>query len=199
MLGSITPLGERGRKQRWAATVSWFLLGSVAGGATAGAILGGAGSLALRARVLSTPVRLAALAVLLGAGAFLDSGLVRIALPTNRRQVNEDWLSRYRGWVYGGAFGLQLGLGVVTVVSTSAVYSTFLAAFLSGGLLSGALIGATFGLLRATPQLVTARVKRPDDLVRMDRTLRAWDRPARRWAVALEVAVAASALMVAMT
>src|SRR3989442_16000596 len=101
MLGSITPLGERGRKQRWAATVSWFLLGSVAGGATAGAILGGAGSLALRARVLSTPVRLAALAVLPRPGAFLDSGLLRIALPTNPRHANEDWLARYPGGVCG--------------------------------------------------------------------------------------------------
>src|SRR2546430_14665850 len=94
MLGSITPLGERGRKQRWAATVSWFLLGSVAGGATAGAILGGAGSLALRGRVLSTPVRLAAPAVLVGAGAFLRSRRGRIALPTDRRPGEEEWLCR---------------------------------------------------------------------------------------------------------
>ena len=37
-------------------------------------------------------------------------------VPGPRRQVDERWLDRYRGWVYGVGYGSQLGLGIVTVV-----------------------------------------------------------------------------------
>ena len=30
-------------------------------------------------------------------------------LPSHTRQVNEAWLDEYRGWVYGGGFGWQIG------------------------------------------------------------------------------------------
>ena len=103
----------------------------------------------------------------------------------------EDWLARYRGWVYGGAFGVQLGLGVVTVVNLSAVYTALGAELLAGSAAAGALIGGTFGLLRALPLVGTARVRAPDDLRDVDARLRAWDAPARRLAVAAEAAVAA--------
>ena len=33
-----------------------------------------------------------------------------------------SWLGRYRSWVYGLGFGVQLGAGVTTVVVSSAVY-----------------------------------------------------------------------------
>ena len=36
------------------------------------------------------------------------------ALPSVQRQVNEDWLVEFRGWVYGFGFGAQLGAGVAT-------------------------------------------------------------------------------------
>ena len=40
MLSTITPLAEKGRGHRWWATATWYLVGSVAGGATLGAALG---------------------------------------------------------------------------------------------------------------------------------------------------------------
>ena len=58
-------------------------------------------------------------------GVALDLGWAGLRLPTVRRQVNEDWLHRYRGGVYGFGFGFQLGLGVATIVTTAAVYLTF--------------------------------------------------------------------------
>src|SRR4249919_1505358 len=71
------------------------------------------------------------------------------AIPSWHRQVNEDWLTQYRGWVYGLGFGVQLGLGVVTIVTTAAVYLTWVAAFVSGSAAIGAAVGAAFGLARA--------------------------------------------------
>jgi len=127
-------------------------------------------------------------------GVALDAGLVGSRLPSLRRQVNEDWLRRYRGWVYATGFGVQLGLGVVTIVSISSVYLAFIAALLSGSAATGALIGGSFGLLRATPLLATARVHVPRQVAAVDRALRRWDRPIRRVALVTEAGLAALAL-----
>jgi hypothetical protein len=187
MLSSITPLGERGRNQRWGITTTAFVLGAVAGGGAVGGMLGWLGGAILRGA--PGPARLLALAVLSMAGLALDLRSRRLRLPTTRRQVNEDWLLRYRGWVYGAAFGLQLGMGVVTVVTTSTVYLALAAAFLTGRPAAGGLVGGAFGLARALPALLTARVRRPGELVEFHRRLRAWDRPAWRATLGVEAAL----------
>ena len=110
MLTSITPLGERGRGQRYAVTMTAYVVGCLLGGATTGLLLGSLGAL-----LPALPVLLLAGTVCLAA-ALADLRGVRIG----RRQVDEDWLTRYRGWVYGAGFGYQLGLGVVTVVTSAA-------------------------------------------------------------------------------
>src|SRR4051794_15389597 len=135
MLGSITPLGERGRGSRWWLTATAYTIGSVAGGAALGGVFGLAG--------WALPVRLGPVAVLivvalLGlAGAAVDAGIGGLRIPTIRRQVDEDWLHRYRGWVYGIGFGFQLGLGVLTIVTTAAVYAVFALALLAGSWVVG--------------------------------------------------------------
>jgi hypothetical protein len=104
MLASINPLGERARKTRWGRTVTWYLAGSTAGGLTIGAI---AGLLGAALRLASpSPTLLGVLAV--GAclvGLVLDLGVLGVRRPTVHRQVNQGWLDRYRGWLYGGGFG----------------------------------------------------------------------------------------------
>jgi hypothetical protein len=196
MLGSITPLGERGRNQRWPVTMAWFAVASLTGGAVAGGLFGAAGEGLLGRSSLAPSARISMLGVLLVIGALVDAGVGGARLPTGRRQVNEDWLRRYRGWVYGGAFGFQLGTGLSTVISSSAVYVTFAAAFLSGGVLPGAVVGGAFGLLRAMPPLATAGIRHPDVLARLGRRLRRWDPLTRRAAVGIEIALALSAMAV---
>jgi hypothetical protein len=117
--------------------------------------------------------------------------------PGPRRQVNEDWLHRYRGWVYGAGFGLQLGLGVTTIVSTAAVYATGAAAFLAGSAAAGGVVGAAFGLARAATLLPAAGVDEPRALTTLDRRLERWERPARLAALAAEAALIALAVAVA--
>jgi hypothetical protein len=95
--------------------------------------------------------------------------------------------------VYGVGFGFQLGLGVVTVVTTSAVYLVFAAAALSGSPAAGALIGATFGVVRWLSVLPGRWVRRSADLVRMDGRLRRWEPAARH--VTLGGQVAAGVLL----
>lgn len=192
MLGSITPLGERGRGQRWGVTFLTFAVASVISAGGLGALLGKAGAMAGGAAGLRS--RLLALGAAVAVGAALDARVLGLGLPTVRRQVNEDWLRRYRGWVYGVGFGFQLGLGFTTIVSLSAVYLAFGAALLSESAFWGALIGVTFGFLRALPVAATHRVAATGDLGRVDAVLRRWDATSRRLAIAAEVALGAIAL-----
>jgi hypothetical protein len=196
MLGSINPLGERGRHSRWGVTVLAFMVGSVAAGSAVGAALGTAGTLAIGA--VSPAVRAAMLGVAVLAGAAWDVGSARrgprMHLPSPRRQVNEDWLNTYRGWVYGVAFGFQLGLGVATIVTTSAVYSTLAGAALTASWWGGLVVGATFGMARAAPVLAGAGIRHPRDLLVLDDRLRRWEPPSRVAAVVLQAGVAAAAL-----
>jgi len=142
MLGSITPLGERGRGSRWGVTVTAYLFGSVAGGAAFGAALGWIGS----PLDLSPNARLALLGVAIVIGIAFDLGVGGLRLPSTHRQVDEAWRASYRGWVWGLTFGAQLALGVITVVTTALVYVTWLGAGLAGSLGAGALVGSAFGL-----------------------------------------------------
>jgi len=151
MLTSISPLGERARGNRWSVTVGAYLLGSLLGGAAVGGLLGAVGQLLLR------PLPLVAALVCLAAAVADLAGL----LPHGRRQVDDTWLTRYRGWVYGFGFGSQLGVGVVTIVTSAATYAVLALCLLSGSATAGLAIGATFGLARALPILVLRRATTP--------------------------------------
>ncbi len=193
MLGSINPLGERGRRSRWALTVAAYLLGSLAGGTGVGAALGAIGSVTVSH--LGVGVRTVALAATVAVGVAWEAGfLTSRPLPGPRRQVDEDWLVRYRGWVYGVSFGFQLGLGVATIVTTASVYAALAAALLTGSVVGGAVVGAVFGLARALPVLGGRRIRRAGDLLSLDAALRRWDGPARAAGLVLQLAVAAAAI-----
>jgi hypothetical protein len=117
-----------------------------------------------------------------------DTGV--IPLPSSHRQVNEDWLGRYRGWVYGSGFGLQLGAGVATIVTSATVYLTLVAEFLVGSALVGALIGATFGIARAAPLAVRGRARSHQQLIISHSRLLALAPAGRRMALALTAGAA---------
>lgn len=155
MLTSITPLGERGRANRWTVTAAAYLVASTLTGALVGVLLGGAGSLTAPRGVVAL-VALGIAAVLAGA---LDATGVR--LPSWRRQVDENWLRAYRGWVYGAGYGAQLGVGVVTIVTSATVWLVLLTEWLAASPTAGVLIGAAFGLARGLPLLLVRSVDSP--------------------------------------
>jgi sulfite exporter TauE/SafE len=171
MLASIHPLGERARHNRFWITATTYIAGSVAGGALAGGIAGAVGA-ALWATAAPSPQVVGWLAVFVClSAALLDASGRR--LPGVRRQVDDDWMRRYRGWVYGAGFGFQLGLGVVTIVTTAAVYATFAMAALTGAVTTAAMVGAGFGGARAATLLASSRVSDPGGLRLLHRRLAA--------------------------
>jgi len=191
MLGSITPLGERGRGSQWGITVSAYIIGSAAGGAALGWAFGWAGS----PLDLPADLRLAILGVAIAAAIAFDLHLGGLRLPSTHRQVDETWRASYRGWVWGLTFGAQLAVGVITVVTTAMVYVTWLAALLTGSAAAGALVGLAFGLARGLPIVSVARVRTSGQLLGVDRTLQRLAAPARRVSVAAGVSIAGLALL----
>jgi len=161
MLTSITPLGERGRGNRWAVTTTAYAAGCLLGGSVTGLVLGAVGAV-----LPSLPVLvLAGAACLLAAAADLAATLGRVRLPGGHRQVDRAWLDRYRGWVYGAGFGVQLGLGVVTVVTSAATYAVLVLAVLTQSALGGLLVGGVFGLARAVPAVLLGRSQAHADIL----------------------------------
>lgn len=191
MLTSITPLGERGRGNRWWLTVSAYTLGSLGAGAAFGALLGGIGSLL----PLGLPSALALVALAAAAGLLADLGVAGLHRPSIHRQVDDAWRDTYRGWVWGLGYGVQLGLGVVTIVTSSTVYLTWVCALATASPVGGALVGATFGLARALPVLATRPVRDPARLRSLMRRTAELARPVDRSAIAVQGVVGAVALL----
>lgn len=177
-MASINPLGERARGNRWWRTAVAYATGCLLGGWALGAAAGGAGWLAGAALPQWDAAGAAGVVA-------LAAGVVELAgwrLPTLRRQVDDAWLARYRGWVYGSGFGLQLGAGVATTVTTAAVYATAVLAAVLGatGRLGWALAtGVVFGLARATPVLAAVRLADADSVRQRGAAMAAAATPSR--------------------
>ena len=167
----IHPLGERSRGNVWAVTISAFTIASMGAGATLAAFTGWLGSFAS----IEPQITLAAVAALGVVAGALDLSPLKPWTP--RRQVNENWIGRYRGWVYGGAFGIQLGLGFAVFVMSWGYYAMLIAAFLIGSPAAGAVIGATFGLFRGLLLLMGRRIDTPERLQTFHRRMSELKRP----------------------
>jgi hypothetical protein len=183
MLSSIHPLGERARHNRWGVTVSAFVVGAVLTGTAGGALLGWFGSL-LPDGDWRWPT---ALVVVVAAGV---ADLVRITPPGPHRQVNENWIGTYRGWVYGAGFGAQLGSGFSTYVVTWGVWATALLAVLTATPTGGAVVGAAFGLGRSVFPLAAGWIDRPSRLTEFSRRMAALAAPVARGTAVALIAVA---------
>ena len=193
MLSSIHPLGERARNNTWGVTAGAFVVGAVAGGIALGALSGGVGWLLHVVVPWSLQTALIVAVVVVAVAVVGDVMGWAQTLPWPRRQVNEDWLATYRGWVYGSGFGFQLGAGLFTYVATLGVFVTIIVALLSGSVVHGAIIGAAFGLFRGLPVLTTARIHDSQSLRTYHQGLARWSQPARIVTLAAQFTVLAGA------
>jgi MFS family permease len=188
MLSTITPIAERGRSNRYASTAAWFILGAVLGGATlaVGAALLAAAVAALE---LSDHVAVGAVAALAALTMASDLQLGGLRLPSHTRQVNETWLDQFRSWVYGGGFGWQIGVGLATYVTTSAVYLMLAVAALTASPLAAFAIVTGFGLVRGLAVLLGRGLTTPARLMALHRRLDELLPTAQRAVVLVQAAV----------
>lgn len=193
MLGSISPVGERARNQRWWLTATAFTLASVVAGGALGLVLGAAGG--LLAGGTAATLRLGLLAIVVVTAAVADAGLLGLRVPSWHRQVDERWLTSYRGWVYGAGFGAQLGVGLATIVPSGATYAALAAAFLSAGWRPGLTVGVVFGAVRSLPVLLAAGLTTADRLYAVMRRVSAAEPRVHRVTIAGQTAVVAALLL----
>lgn len=184
MLSSITPVGENARRQRWWITASAYVVGSALGGTLVGGAVGAVGGLVLAP--VPVAARLVAVALLALVGLAYDLGRMGHRLPSWRRQVDERWLTSYRGWVYGLGYGVQLGAGVATIVASALTYVVLALAAATATPAGGAAIGLVFGLTRALPLLALRRVTSPTSLTATHRRLARWAPTAGRVTASVE-------------
>jgi lipid-binding SYLF domain-containing protein len=109
--------------------------------------------------------------------------------------VNQSWLHSFRGWVYGLAFGAQLGVGVATVVVTAGVYVTLVAEAVAPTITAGAAIGVAFGAVRGASVAAAARIDSPASLALFHRRFARLERPAWMLAAAAQGLVVVAGLL----
>jgi len=195
MLSSIHPLGERAKNQRWSVTVTAHVLGAVIGGGLIGAALGSAGWVLAQAGIGLTS-RVGLLMVVSFTALAVDALEWPRWLWRPHRQVDENWLTAYRGWVYGAGYGVQLGLGVSTIVTAATVYALGAFAIASGSAISGTVVGMVFGAGRGLSLIAARTVTTPERLIAFHRRMqdrRKWGRTA---AVAGDAVLGVVALVV---
>ena len=197
MLSSITPLGERGRGNRWGTTVAWFVAGSTLGGAVIGAVLGLAAEAG--ARVVPFRGRLVALIVLAVGALAIDAARRPGLVPSWRRQVDERWMDEYRAWVYGLGWGAQLGAGLLTIVSSASTYLVVALAALLGSFPAAVALATTFGLTRGLTLLTARRLTTPASLRTFHQNLQPHRRTATAAVLLAEVLVVTTATLAYLT
>lgn len=161
----LHPMGELSRGNIWVVTIAAFTAGSALAGATIGALSGVVGSFILDDQ--AAPIWSVAL-VAIAAGI---ADLSPMTPLTPRRQVNENWIGRYRGWVYGFGFGLQLGVGFAVFVMSWGYYAMILIALLSASPALGAALGVIFGLGRGVLLYLSLRIDTPVQLASFHRRM----------------------------
>ena len=191
MLSSIHPFGERSRNSRWSITVAAYIAASTVGGAVSGLLAGLTGEVV--ASFTSPQVRLAVLGTLALVALAVDRGVGGLRNPGLSRQVNEVWLSTYRGWVYGAGFGFQLGLGWATIIVTSTTWLAGAAVVALSSWKLGVAVGGLFGLCRGAVILITAPITTPAALRSLHRRIEAGAPTIRRAAEAALLATAVTA------
>jgi len=193
MLSTITPISERSRGHRYGVTAGWFVVGSLAGGAT----LGGLAAMLAGGAAAVDPPAAAALGVAAGCAglaALVDLGAFGTKPPFFHRQVNDDWLSAYRPWVYGVGFGWQIGAGLTTYIMTAAVLLTVALAALTANPLVALGVGLAFGLVRGLAVLLSARLTSPTALTAFHRRFGAAEEPVRLAVIVVQALVALAAV-----
>jgi hypothetical protein len=188
MLATITPLAEEGRGHRYRTTAGWFLVGSVIGGATLGAVM--ALLAAAAATLHASSAVLAAIAAAAAVGTLAaDAGIGSFRLPIHHRQVNERWLDQFRPWVYGAGFGWQIGNGVATYIKTCGVYLMIVLAVLTGSPTTALIVGVVFGFVRGLAVFLGQRITSTTALADFHRRFMAADPVALAAVVVTEAAV----------
>ena len=143
--------------------------------------------------------RLLAFGVLALLAALLEALSLERKLPSRAHQVNENWMQKYRGWVYGVGYGFELGLALSTIVTTALIHLMLFAMIASGSWLGSIVIGGVFGVARTGLVFSTFKVDEGQQLRTLLRRVDDWSKQARTMGAMLSVTLAVASLAAAVS
>ncbi len=184
MLSSIHPFGERSRNNTFGRTATAHVVGGALGGTALGVIVGSFGWFLFGLVNVSIETRTVLLLLAAVVALIIEATGSERVLPSRSRQVNENWIQTYRGWVYGGGFGAELGFGISTIITTPLVHLLVVSMVLVDSVGAGAVLGGVFGVVRGATVLTARRVDSPDALRHFHRRLDALRARSRSGAIA---------------
>lgn len=159
MVGTIVPIVHGERDSGALPLSGWIhLAGTTLSGAMAGATLGVLGG---AINPLSGTTLIPVLGFLSAAYGAHELRLVSLPMPQFRRQVPRTW-SLLPPRMTALLYGLGLGWGFGTFITSSAFHVVALWSFLSGEAAVGAMLLGTYGFFRGAPILLLSAVPDPE-------------------------------------
>ena len=158
MLTSINPFGERVKGNRFGLTAGAHILGSLVGGLALALAVGTIGRLAFGSLSVGTRAAILGVAAMVGVALDLWFGRSGRRFPSSRRQVDEAWLDEFRGVVYGFGYGVQLGVGVATIIPSAIIWVAIIAMAVQTTMAATLAVGAVFGIVRGLDLLRVVHV-----------------------------------------
>lgn len=153
MVETISPVVHGGRNLRYWNTLALHTAGSSISAFIVGLALGGLGGVLGAAQGRS---RFFVLAAVSTAYALREAGVLRLPLPSLKRQVPDWWRTFFSPPVAATLYGLGLGAGFLTFLTFGTYAAVISAAVVSGDPLVGGIICAPFGIARGLSMLVAA-------------------------------------------
>lgn len=196
MLSSIHPLGERSRHNRYWLTAGAHVAGGALGGAVLGALVGVLGWLSLLVLDQQHVSRVVAFGVMALLVALVEALSLERRLPSRAHQVDENWMQKFRGWVYGSGYGFELGFAVSTIITTALVHLMLFAMVVSGSWVGAVMIGVVFGAARTGLVFTTSRITTGQQLRTLLRRVDGWSKQARTLGAMLSVTVGVVSFLV---
>lgn len=148
MVGTIAPVVYRNSSLSWRKAATVYTLGSISGGALTGVTVGFLGSFLPASSYHSyVPLFIGLVAI---SYSLHEMHIVALPHPEWRRQVPAHWRYRFHPYITAGAFGLLLGAGFTTFISTTSYYVVWLTVSLYGSPALGAFLFAIYGAARAS-------------------------------------------------
>ncbi len=190
MVTTIVPAVSVGRREDWAATAALFVVGGTLGGIATGTVLGTVGAVLCQLFPVDTETASITMSISAFAYAFHELGFVRLPTLPIRRQVPRELRSRLPLKVVAIIYGLQLGAGVVTQISTAMLYVLCLAIVVTANPVIGGILMGCYGITRSLLTMIfSARLHSMEAAITRALALMMWQPVTQR--------VGASSLLIA--
>ncbi len=161
MVGTIRPVVYRDRQLlRWGIATILHVLGNVVAAFTFGLIMGLLGHWLIPYSEGRWKLILGGLGILSIAYALDEIRILRLPHPQRAKQVPASWRALFHPYVTATLYGLGLGTGIITQITTGVLYVVLFGLFLYAHPLYSALTFSLFGLGRGASVLVAGWLMR---------------------------------------